>query len=71
MESNNNFVTGLLSRIDTATNEIAADFKAYKDAAESGSISDEVKANAEASIAALEALGKDNDIPAAPSEAEA
>lgn len=56
----------VIGRLNTVTNDIAADYKKLLDEAKTNSVSAESIASAEANIATLEALGAsvDNPVPA-------
>lgn len=58
----------LNARLDTVTNNIAADYKKLLEEIQSGQVSEESKAKAEANIAKLEALGASVENPVPPEE---
>lgn len=58
----------LMARLDTVSNDIAADYAQLIEEAKKGQVSEESFAKAEANIAKLEALGASVDNPVPPTE---
>lgn len=69
MGSINETISGFVSRINNATNEVAKDIANWKAAFQSNNVTEEILADMDAKIAVLEALGaEDSPVPDVPAE---